>query len=136
MTYTVPAAVARRLGAQTLSVAVQGTNLGLWTNYRGLDPSVNARATGNSVTDTGVAAPAAHLAGAGERDLLRPGAGRRATTAAEGASGHDERNGTAHAARASGGAAAPGPRAEGAGHLAGDRGPGVRGLLAGRPAQE
>jgi hypothetical protein len=52
--YRVPAAVARRLGAQTLNIAVQGSNLGLWTNYRGLDPNVNAFSTGNNVTDTGV----------------------------------------------------------------------------------
>jgi TonB-linked SusC/RagA family outer membrane protein len=54
VTYTVPTVLARRLGAQRLNVAVQGVNLGLWTNYRGLDPSVNAFSTGNSVTDTGV----------------------------------------------------------------------------------
>jgi TonB-dependent SusC/RagA subfamily outer membrane receptor len=54
VSYTVPTAVARRLGAQRLSVAVQGGNLGIWTNYRGLDPNVNAFSTGNSVTDTGV----------------------------------------------------------------------------------
>ena len=52
--YAVPAVVARRLGAQTLSIAVQGGNLGLWTNYRGLDPNVNGFGTGNNVTDTGV----------------------------------------------------------------------------------
>lgn len=52
--YQVPARLARWLGADALSVALQGSNLGLWTNYSGLDPSVNARATGNSVIDTGV----------------------------------------------------------------------------------
>lgn len=53
--YAVPQAVARRLGAERLSIAVQGTNLGLWSSYRGgLDPNVNAFPTGNSVTDTGV----------------------------------------------------------------------------------
>jgi len=52
--YRVPAVVARRFGAQTLSIAVQGANLGLWTNYRGLDPNVNAFGTGNDVTDTGI----------------------------------------------------------------------------------
>ena len=52
--YALPAGLARRLGAQRLSIAVQGSNLGLWTNYRGLDPNVNTLDTGNSVTDTGV----------------------------------------------------------------------------------
>ncbi len=52
--YNLPAVAARRLGAQRLSVALQGSNLGLWTNYRGIDPNVNAFGTGNNVTDTGV----------------------------------------------------------------------------------
>lgn len=52
--YAVPTVVARRLGAQSLSVALQGRNLGLWTNYRGLDPNVNGFGTGNNVTDTGI----------------------------------------------------------------------------------
>lgn len=46
--------LARRLGASALSIALQGTNLGLFTNYAGKDPNVNAYATGNSVADTGV----------------------------------------------------------------------------------
>jgi len=52
--YQAPTVVARRLGAQSVSVSLQGTNLGLWTNYRGVDPSVNAAATGNDLVDTGV----------------------------------------------------------------------------------
>ena len=48
------ASAARRLGASALSVALQGTNLGLHTNYRGKDPDVNAYTTGNGVVDTGV----------------------------------------------------------------------------------
>ena len=51
ITYTVPAAVARRVGARNLRVAVQGRNLGLWTNYRGLDPNVNAISQGNGLID-------------------------------------------------------------------------------------
>ncbi len=54
VTYAVPTALARRLGAQRLSVSLQGGNLGLWTNYRGIDPNVNAFGTGNNVTDTGI----------------------------------------------------------------------------------
>ncbi|MBX6331023.1 MAG: SusC/RagA family TonB-linked outer membrane protein [Gemmatimonadaceae bacterium] len=46
--------LARRFGTKALSVALQGTNVGLWTNYAGKDPNVNAAATGNKVFDTGV----------------------------------------------------------------------------------
>jgi len=53
-TYTVPTRVARRFGASSLSLSIQGTNLGLWTNYSGLDPNVNGSVTGNNVVDTGV----------------------------------------------------------------------------------
>jgi len=49
-----PTRLARRMGAQAMSLALQGTNLALWTNYSGLDPNVNARSTGNNVIDTGV----------------------------------------------------------------------------------
>jgi TonB-linked SusC/RagA family outer membrane protein len=57
--YAVPSAVARRFsGASAMTVALQGTNLGLFTNYRGKDPSVNAYPGGNGVIDTGqLAAP-------------------------------------------------------------------------------
>jgi TonB-linked SusC/RagA family outer membrane protein len=54
VTYHAPTSLAQRLGARALSLSVQGTNLGLRTNYRGLDPNVNAFSTGNGVTDTGV----------------------------------------------------------------------------------
>ncbi|MGH7514161.1 MAG: TonB-dependent receptor domain-containing protein, partial [Gemmatimonadales bacterium] len=43
----------RLFRARTASLTLQGTNLGLWSNYRGKDPSVNAYATGNDVADTG-----------------------------------------------------------------------------------
>jgi hypothetical protein len=46
--------LAQRLGTKALSIALQGTNVGLWTNYAGKDPHVNAFVTGNSVADTGV----------------------------------------------------------------------------------
>jgi TonB-linked SusC/RagA family outer membrane protein len=51
--YNVPARVAQRLGARALAVAVQGTNLGLHTDYRGMDPNVNGGGT-QAVIDTGV----------------------------------------------------------------------------------
>ena len=54
VTYNIPSYMTRRLRARALSVSLQGTNLGLRTNYRGVDPNVNAYSTGNAVTDTGV----------------------------------------------------------------------------------
>ncbi|MBX6330632.1 MAG: TonB-dependent receptor [Gemmatimonadaceae bacterium] len=45
--------LARRFGARSLSIAVQGTNLGLWTNYRGKDPNVSTITKGNGVLDRG-----------------------------------------------------------------------------------
>jgi hypothetical protein len=51
--YNAPAAFARNFGASALSVALQGTNLGLFTNYQGKDPNVNAYPNGNDVLDTG-----------------------------------------------------------------------------------
>jgi TonB-dependent SusC/RagA subfamily outer membrane receptor len=51
--YVVPAAIARRFRAQHMTVALQGSNLGLWTNYRGKDPDVNATPYGNGVIDGG-----------------------------------------------------------------------------------
>lgn len=52
--YQVPGSFAGRIGARALSISLQGTNLGLHTNYHGLDPNVSARFTGNGVVDTGV----------------------------------------------------------------------------------
>lgn len=53
--YQVPAKIAHWLfRASSLSVALQGTNLALFTNYKGKDPDVNAFATGNQVQDVGV----------------------------------------------------------------------------------
>jgi hypothetical protein len=54
VTYQPPTAVVRRLGAKALSVSLQGTNLGLWTNYLGVDPNVNASVVGKNVSDPGV----------------------------------------------------------------------------------
>ena len=54
MAYHLPQGLARGMGAQAISLQLQGTNLALWTNYRGKDPNVNAFATGNSIADTGV----------------------------------------------------------------------------------
>ncbi|MBX6331205.1 MAG: TonB-dependent receptor plug domain-containing protein [Gemmatimonadaceae bacterium] len=54
VSYSLPRRIAQRLGADAMSLSLQGTNLGLFTNYRGKDPNVNAYGSGNSVADTGV----------------------------------------------------------------------------------
>jgi TonB-linked SusC/RagA family outer membrane protein len=51
--YALPSTAAQRVGARALTVALQGTNLGLFTNYRGKDPNVNAYPSGNGVLDNG-----------------------------------------------------------------------------------
>jgi hypothetical protein len=51
--YVVPTSIAQRFHARTMSIALQGSNLGLWTNYRGKDPNVNAFPNGNAVADGG-----------------------------------------------------------------------------------
>ncbi len=40
--YRLPGRIARQFKARTLNLALQGTNLGLWTNYSGKDPGVNS----------------------------------------------------------------------------------------------
>jgi TonB-linked SusC/RagA family outer membrane protein len=54
VTYAAPPQMAQRLGASAMSLSLQGTNLGLRTNYRGKDPNVNAYPNGNGILDTGV----------------------------------------------------------------------------------
>lgn len=54
VSYRLPDDLAQRLGMRALSVAVQGTNLGMHSNYRGKDPDVNANTSGNEVADTGI----------------------------------------------------------------------------------
>jgi len=51
--YTVPKSVSTLFRVPGMSVALQGSNLGLHTNYRGKDPNVNAFSTGNSTRDGG-----------------------------------------------------------------------------------
>jgi hypothetical protein len=53
MAFNVPERIAHAMGTSSASVMVQGTNLGLWSNYHGKDPSVNAYSTGNVIADTG-----------------------------------------------------------------------------------
>ena len=54
--YTVPAAVSHWFRVPHMSLALQGSNLGLHTNYRGADPDVNAFSTvsaGDETADLG-----------------------------------------------------------------------------------
>jgi hypothetical protein len=51
--YLVSPTIARFFRVSSMIVALQGSNLGLHTNYRGKDPDVNAFATGNAIADTG-----------------------------------------------------------------------------------
>jgi hypothetical protein len=51
--YVVPAGIAQWFRVPRMSVALQGSNLGLWTNYRGKDPNVNAYPNGNAIADGG-----------------------------------------------------------------------------------
>jgi len=50
--YVVPTGLAHVFRAQTMSVALQGSNLALHTNYRGKDPNVNAFSTVSSGDET------------------------------------------------------------------------------------
>jgi outer membrane receptor protein involved in Fe transport len=51
--YRAPGSVARLLRAQQLTVAIQGSNLGLHSTYHGKDPDVTAWGPGETVVDTG-----------------------------------------------------------------------------------
>ena len=53
MTYLAPPSLAHLVHVPTLSLALQGSNLALHTNYRGVDPNVNAFTSGNLTQDTG-----------------------------------------------------------------------------------
>jgi hypothetical protein len=51
--YNIPRSFAQRFGVPSMSIALQGSNLGLLTNYRGKDPDVNAITVGDATQDTG-----------------------------------------------------------------------------------
>ncbi len=51
--YNVPRANLKRFPISSLSVSLQGSNLGLWTNYRGKDPDVNGTLVGDVTSDSG-----------------------------------------------------------------------------------
>lgn len=47
----VPSHIVRRMGVQSLHIALQGSNLGLWSKYRGRDPGINSTPIGERLTD-------------------------------------------------------------------------------------
>ncbi len=51
--YEAPAAFANLVRVGSVGVALQGLNLGLRTNYSGMDPTVNGFVTGNATLDAG-----------------------------------------------------------------------------------
>jgi hypothetical protein len=51
--YNVPRSLSRRIRVPSMSVALQGSNLGLWTSYRGKDPDVNGKTVGDATEDNG-----------------------------------------------------------------------------------
>lgn len=53
VSYMMPPAVLHLFHVPMLSLMLQGSNLGLHSNYRGKDPNVNAFSTGNLTADTG-----------------------------------------------------------------------------------
>ncbi len=51
--YNVPRVYLKRLPISSLSLSLQGRNLGVWTNYRGKDPDVNGTLVGDATSDSG-----------------------------------------------------------------------------------
>lgn len=51
--YTIPPQMTRRLRLPRTIVAIEGTNVGLWTSYRGKDPDVNGTPVGEAIEDNG-----------------------------------------------------------------------------------
>ncbi len=62
ITYHLPQSLLKRFSGRRVSVSLQGSNLGLWTNYIGRDPSINTFiGLGDSFGDSGVAPPRPRL---------------------------------------------------------------------------
>lgn len=53
VTYSVPRHYAQKIRIPSIQVSLQGSNLGLWTNYRGKDPDVNSISVGEATEDNG-----------------------------------------------------------------------------------
>ncbi len=54
LTFQASPEIAKRLKSNSLSVSLMGRNLGMWSNYKGADPEVNANGNGNFTRDTGM----------------------------------------------------------------------------------
>lgn len=63
ISYHVPIALLSGIKARSLSISLQGSNLGLWTNYAGRDPTVNSRilSNGDRPSDNGNTSPRPRL---------------------------------------------------------------------------
>lgn len=62
ITYNLPRKLLQKFGGRSVSVSLQGSNLGLWTNYIGRDPSVNEDLLRGEVGgDNGLTPPAPRL---------------------------------------------------------------------------
>lgn len=57
VSYNLPRSVIRHLRSKLVTVSLQGSNLGLWTNYSGRDPMVNSTPVGNAISDDGFTLP-------------------------------------------------------------------------------
>jgi hypothetical protein len=55
--YTLPDKLANFVRASQGTVALQGSNLGLWTRYRGRDPGINSTPIGEGLADNGTTLP-------------------------------------------------------------------------------
>ncbi len=51
--YVLPRSISQRVRVRSVSLALQGQNLGLWTSYRGKDPDVNGKTVGDATEDNG-----------------------------------------------------------------------------------
>jgi TonB-dependent SusC/RagA subfamily outer membrane receptor len=56
-TFTLPDAWSHLVKASYAQLTLQGSNLGLWTHYRGRDPGVNSSPIGESLSDDGTTIP-------------------------------------------------------------------------------
>lgn len=61
ITYHLPKNILRRFGGRSVSVSLQGRDLGLWTNYIGRDPGVNSTLIGDAFGDDGKTPPRPRL---------------------------------------------------------------------------
>ncbi len=62
ITYHLPVTILKKLKARSLNISLQGSNLGLWSNYEGRDPGVNSSLLiSESISDNGRTVPSPRL---------------------------------------------------------------------------